>query len=304
MAALFGKWQKGLAKTRSGIIGQISSALRGRDVLRKEELDRLEEILLGGDIGPDLTARLIEEVKVRVAPGSGAWTGVRNVLREKLTEAIGSGPPPETGRMERPHVVLVVGVNGTGKTTSIGKLAHHYRGQGLKVLLGCADTFRAAAGEQLEIWAKRNGIDVVLQPHGADPASVAYDAVAAAAARKVDVLLLDTAGRLHTKVNLMEELKKIRRVIGKQMEGAPHEVLLVLDATTGQNGLRQAREFAQAAGVTGIVLTKLDGTARGGIVLAVQQELKVPVRWVGVGEGIEDLLPFDPAAFIEGLFRE
>ena len=203
---------------------------------------------------------------------------------------------------EKPHVILVVGVNGTGKTTSIGKLAYRFRRQGMKALLAGSDTFRAAAGEQLEEWGKRIGADVIRQAPGADPASVAFDALQAAMARGVDTLLVDTAGRLHTKSNLMEELKKIKRVLSKQMETAPHEVLLVLDATVGQNGISQAKEFTKAVGVTGIILTKLDGTARGGIVIAIHQALRIPIKWVGLGEDVDDLVPFDTHAFVEGMF--
>ena len=202
----------------------------------------------------------------------------------------------------RPHVIMVTGVNGAGKTTSIGKLASLYRNQGKSVLVGAADTFRAAASQQLEIWAERAGVDVVRNKAGADSAAVAYDAVAAAQNRGVDIALIDTAGRLHTSTNLMEELKKIKRVIGKRIPDAPHEVYLVLDATTGQNGLVQARQFNEAVGVTGIILAKLDGTARGGIVVAIQRELGVPVLYVGVGEQIDDLQPFDPEAYVEALF--
>ena len=201
-------------------------------------------------------------------------------------------------------MILVVGVNGTGKTTTIGKLARRFEEEGKKVLLAGADTFRAAAGEQLEVWAKRTGADVIRQSSGADPASVAFDALQAAIARELDVLIVDTAGRLHTKVNLMEELKKIRRVLSRQMESAPHEVLLVLDATTGQNGLSQAERFTRSVGITGIALTKLDGTAKGGIVVAIHRKLGIPVKWVGVGEGMDDLVPFDAGAFVGSLVGE
>jgi fused signal recognition particle receptor len=225
-------------------------------------------------------------------------------LKEKVRAFIEDANSEPRAFGEKPWVILVVGVNGTGKTTTIGKLGHRFKQEGRKVLLAGADTFRAAAAEQLEVWASRSGIPVITQKYGADPASVAYDALDHAVRHGTDVLIVDTAGRLHTKANLMEELKKIRRVLAKRMAFAPHETLLVLDATTGQNGLRQAEMFTQAAGVTGIVLTKLDGTARGGIVLGIKRETGIPVRWVGLGEGIDDLLPFDAEAFAEGLLGE
>jgi len=215
----------------------------------------------------------------------------------------GQEPLWAAGPERRPYVVLVVGVNGAGKTTTVGKLAGLYHAAGKKVLVGAADTFRAAANEQLDIWSQRAGVEIVRQKSGADPAAVAYDTLNAAIAREADVVVIDTAGRLHTRVNLMEELKKIRRVLEKRMPGCPHEVLLVLDATTGQNGLQQARRFGEAVGVTGLVLTKLDGTAKGGIVLAIRDELRLPVRFVGVGEALDDLQPFDARLFVEALFE-
>jgi fused signal recognition particle receptor len=226
-------------------------------------------------------------------------TLLKEKIRILLQERMGAG---EISYVEKPHVILVVGVNGTGKTTTIGKLAYYFRQLGKRVLLAGADTFRAAAGAQLEIWAKRVGVDMVKSSMGADPASVAFDALSGAIAREVDILIIDTAGRLHTKVNLMEELKKIRRVLEKKMDTAPHEVLLVIDATTGQNGMRQAMQFRTAVHVTGIVLTKLDGTAKGGIVVAIHRRLGIPVKWVGVGEGLDDLVNFNPGAFVEGMF--
>jgi len=297
------KWEKGLEKTRKGFLGRIAELFKGKETLDQGLFDDLEGILLEADVGSEYAARLIGEVRTELRKKAGAVPDdVRTLLKGKIVDALadpGVLPPADS---PKPLVILVTGVNGTGKTTSIGKLAHRYREEGEKVLLAAADTFRAAAVEQLEIWARRAGADVIKQPHGADPAAVAFDALDAALARGVDVLIVDTAGRLHTKANLMEELKKIRRILGKKITGAPHEVLLVIDAVTGQNGLNQARLFQEAGGMTGIVLTKLDGTAKGGIVLAIRQALGIPVKWVGVGEGLDDLIPFDPQAFAEGMF--
>ena len=253
-------------------------------------------------MGVAASEKLIAQLRValRSVPATSTEE-VRRILQEQMVALLDRGGTPERVLANHPHVILVVGVNGTGKTTTIGKLAHYHRQQGRKVLLGAADTFRAAASEQLTVWAERAGVEVVRTNPGADPAALAFDALNAALARAVDILIVDTAGRLHTKVNLMEEVRKIRRVLDRRLPGAPHEVLLVIDATTGQNGLAQAQQFTQATGVTGIVLTKLDGTARGGIAVAICQELGVPVRWVGLGEGIEDLAPFHPREFVEGL---
>ncbi len=298
------KWIQGMGKTRKGILSKISDVFKGKSQIQEDLLESLEQILIEGDIGVDTALQLVEEV--RESSRSGKRIGedeVRNFLKKRLISILQSGGiPPQPDIMDKPHVILMVGVNGTGKTTTIGKLANRFRAQGKKVLLAGADTFRAAAGEQLEVWGKRVGSDVIRQATGADPASVAFDALNSAMARGVDVLLVDTAGRLHTKSNLMEELKKIKRVLNKKMESAPHEVLLVLDATVGQNGINQAKQFAESVGLTGIVLTKLDGTARGGIVIAIHQILQIPIKWVGLGEGLEDLVLFDPQAFVEGMF--
>ena len=298
------KWEQGLGKTRRGIWGRISGAFGGRARVDEALLDEVEQVLIEADVGVETTLEIVEGFRGRdLAGASGTEEMLRSVIREKILGIVGGGKSTEgPASLGKPHVVLVVGVNGTGKTTTIGKLAHRFRQEGKKVLLAAADTFRAAAGEQLEVWGKRTGADVIRQCMGADPASVAFDAVNAAVARGVDVLIIDTAGRLHTKVNLMEELKKVPRVLQKRIAGAPHEVLLVLDATTGQNGLSQARQFADAVGVTGVVLTKLDGTARGGVVVPIYREFGIPVQWVGVGEGVEDLIRFDAEAFVEGLF--
>lgn len=306
MVSLFSKWDRGLRKTRQGLVGRITDVFKGKDRIDETLLDELEQVLIEGDVGVDTAMEIIDDVRDGDRDSDmPVEKAVRLVLKEKISEILGrDGINDFLLSDKKPHVILVVGVNGTGKTTTIGKLAHRYRQQGKKVLLAAADTFRAAAGEQLDVWAKRADADVIRQCMGADPASVAFDALNAAQARGVDVLIIDTAGRLHTKVNLMEELKKVPRVLQKRTGDAPHEVLLVLDATTGQNGLSQAKLFTEAVGVTGIVLTKLDGTARGGIVLAIHKELGIPVQWVGLGEGLEDIEPFDAGRFSKGLFGE
>ncbi len=303
MEKVLSKWQQGLEKTRSGILGRISQIIKGKERINDSLIEDLEEILIESDVGVETTQKIIEGLKQLISEQSGGVEDkVRSLLKKEILEIIkGKESIATADQRLKPLVILVVGVNGTGKTTTIGKMAHLFRKEGKKVLLAGADTFRAAAGEQLEVWGKRVGVDVVSQATGADPASVAYDALDAALARGVDVLIVDTAGRLHTKVNLMEELKKIKRVLSKRLESAPHEVLLVLDATTGQNGLSQAKIFAQAVGVTGIVLTKLDGTAHGGVVVSIIQTLGIPVKWVGIGEGLDDLIPFDVEAFVEGM---
>ncbi len=295
-------WASGLSRAgkslRDGITRLFTAAGPDRDAI----LDGLETALLEADAGPDTAADLVEAVRnVRIPEGADEAAAVRLVLKERIRGLLaGCGPDPSAFR-EKPWVVLVVGVNGTGKTTTIGKLAHRFVSEGRKTVIGAADTFRPAANEQLAIWAGRAGVPVISQKPGADPASVAFDALDHAVGQSADALLIDTAGRLQTKVNLMEELKKIRRVLSRRMPSAPHETLLVMDATTGQNGLAQARQFTEAAGVTGIALTKLDGTARGGVVLAIRRTLGLPIRWAGLGEGIDDLQPFDAEAFAEGI---
>jgi len=300
------KWQQGLEKTRSGILGRISRVFKGKEQISDSLIEDIEEILIESDVGVETTQYIIESLKQLIPEQSGRIEDkVRILLKKEILEIIrGTQNSATPEQLVKPYVILVVGVNGTGKTTTIGKMAHIFRRENKKVLLAGADTFRAAAGEQLEAWGKRIGVDVVKQSIGADPASVAYDALDAALARGVDILIVDTAGRLHTKINLMEELKKIKRVLSKRLELAPHEVLLVLDATTGQNGLSQAKIFTQDIGVTGIVLTKLDGTARGGIIVSIIQTLGIPVKWVGMGEKLDDLVPFDPEAFVEGMLGE
>jgi fused signal recognition particle receptor len=289
----------GLAATRARLGGQLDAALgRAGDV--ESALPALEEALVAADVGVRTAGEIVTHVRARA--GAGAPTDrVREVLREELASRLAGEPSPApTGR---PHVVLVLGVNGVGKTTTIGKLAALHRAAGRKVLMVAGDTFRAAAGEQLAVWAERTGAELVRQAAGANPAAVVFDGVKAAIGRDVDVVLVDTAGRLHTRANLMEELRKVERVIAREIPGAPHETLLVLDATTGQNGIAQARTFAEALRVTGVVLTKLDGTARGGVALAVRTEVGVPIRWIGVGEQVDDLRPFDAGEFAGALLE-
>jgi len=298
--------REGLARTRDGLFGGITRLVTTRATLDQPTLDELEEILIRADMGLDTATAVIEGLKAkvrdeRVGDGQDVERLVRDVLRAQLPE----GPAADdlfTNLPSVPHVIMVVGINGVGKTTTIGKLAHRYIAAGKKVCIGAADTFRAAANEQLEVWARRAGAEIISQDRGADPAAVAFDTVRSALARKADVVIIDTAGRLHTKVNLMEELRKIKRVTQKHDPAFPHEVLLVIDASTGQNGIQQARQFHAAVGLTGIVLTKLDGTAKGGIVFAITRALNVPVRFIGVGERIDDLQPFDRTAFVEALF--
>jgi len=293
----------GLAKTRRAIKTGIGSALsRGRG-LDEAALEEIEETLIAADVGVETSLHLVDVLRSRMADlGSSSEADVVRVLAEEITGILAGADGDTTAREDaRPTVIMVVGVNGVGKTTTIGKLAHRHVRLGDRVVLAAADTFRAAAAEQLDIWADRTGADIVRGHDGGDAASVAFDAVDAAIAREADVLIVDTAGRLHTQKNLLVEIQKIKRVIGKRLEGAPHEVLLVLDANTGQNAVAQARLFDEALGLSGIVLAKLDGTARGGIVVAIARELSIPVRYVGVGEGVEDLEGFEPAAFAEAL---
>ena len=304
LATFFEKFRSGLSKTRTNLSDGLSKVFSGKTRLDEDILEFLEERLIAADLGVNTTMELIERLRANISLRErGDLETVIATIKSDLLAQLTELRNGHSGELKnRPHVIMVTGVNGAGKTTSIGKLASLYRNQGKSVLVGAADTFRAAASQQLEIWAERAGVDVVRNKAGADSAAVAYDAVAAAQNRGVDIALIDTAGRLHTSTNLMEELKKIKRVIGKRIPDAPHEVYLVLDATTGQNGLVQARLFNEAVGVTGIILAKLDGTARGGIVVAIQRELGVPVLYVGVGEQIDDLQPFDPEAYVEALF--
>jgi fused signal recognition particle receptor len=302
-----GKLKEGLAKTREGILGKVARLVSSKTTIDDDLLEKLEEILIGADVGVDTAAEIIGALGKRVKnEGYTDPSQLTGLLKEEIRKEFIRGDGAESDAFAlpavKPYVIMVVGINGVGKTTTIGKLAYEYVRAGKKVVIAAADTFRAAANEQLEIWAARAGADIIQQQHGSDPAAVAFDSVRAAEARGADVVIVDTAGRLHTKVNLMEELKKIKRVLQKQSPGVPHEVLLVIDASTGQNGLQQAKQFSAAVGITGLVLTKLDGTARGGIVLAISKTLDIPVRFIGVGEKLGDLQPFDPQAFVDALF--
>ncbi len=298
---LFSRMRDSLSKSRRAMTQQLTAVMF--DPADADVWERLEEALIYADCGVAATVTVIERLEAEADAG-----GLRSAdeLGERLAAIVAELMRPEGDpRIDvshRPAVLLMTGVNGTGKTTSIGKIAHHLREAGLSCVIGAADTFRAAAGEQLETWADRAGADFVSSQSGADPAAVAYDSVSAAQSRERDVVIIDTAGRLHTQEHLMDELRKINRVIGQREPGAPHEVLLTIDATTGQNGLQQARLFSEAVHVTGIILTKLDGTAKGGIALAIAHELRIPVKLVGVGEGLEDLRPFDPESFARALF--
>lgn len=302
---MFERLKRGLFKTRSGLTRKLQSLFQSRR-WDAETLSTMEEILLSSDVGVKATQRLVDAVRRHSPPGPSSKEGDPFFYLQEEILNILRLPGPKAARPmlgEPPWVILFLGVNGVGKTTTIGKMASRYRQAGKKVLLVAADTFRAAAIEQLEAWGTKVGVEVVKHQAGADPSAVAFDGIHAANKRTPDVVLIDTAGRLHTKVHLVEELKKIRRVIARAQVGAPHETLLVLDATTGQNALQQARIFKGALDVTGIVLTKLDGTAKGGIVIGIQEELGIPVQYVGVGEEIEDLQPFDPELFVQSLFE-
>ncbi len=291
----------GLARARQGLLGRIAAAVSGHRTVSAGLLEELEGALLAADVGMPETMRLVGRLRELAAAGELFAEGVAATLRAEVARSLEGSSRPMRRAETPPSVVLLVGVNGSGKTTTAAKLAHALRGEGQRVLLGAADTFRAAAAEQLGIWAERAGVDMVRHAAGSDPSAVIYDAVAAARARGVDTVVCDTAGRLHNKANLMAELRKMVRVAGNACPGAPHEVLLVLDGSTGQNALVQAKVFTEAVGVTGLVLTKLDTSARGGIVLAVWRELGLPILWAGVGEGLEDLRPFDPEAFASAL---
>lgn len=304
MFGLFAKIKNGLAKTRTAVVGRMDALLFGRNKIDAELLEEIEEILIGADVGMKMTTEIMTALEARrrsdsLPDAAAVKQVIRGTIRARLQQ---SEENLHVTAQSGPYVILVVGVNGVGKTTTIGKLAHRYLQAGRKVTLGAGDTFRAAAAEQLVIWGERAGVDVIRHADGADPAAVAFDAARAAVARKQDILIFDTAGRLHTKVHLLEELKKISRILGREIEGAPHETLLVLDAATGQNALNQARLFRDAVAVDGVVLTKLDGTARGGIVIAISSELGIPVRYIGIGEGLDDLRPFVADEFIDAIF--
>ena len=300
----FSRIFSGLERTRRGIAGKLAEVLRPGRPLDEAAFDEIEEALITSDLGAALAAAVMDGVR-RKGRTVSTIEELRGVVRDELQAILPPTPAAAQQLRDGPlRVILVVGVNGGGKTTTVGKLAARYRSEGVSVVVAAADTFRAAAVEQLEIWAGRAGALVVKQASGADPSAVVFDAARTAARRGAGILLVDTAGRLHTRSNLMQELEKIVRVVGREVPGAPHEVLLVLDATTGQNGLAQAREFMRVSNVTGVVLTKLDGTAKGGVALAISRELGLPLRYVGVGESVEDLVDFDPGAYVAGLLGE
>jgi fused signal recognition particle receptor len=302
---LLDRLKAGIQKTRSGLLDRLEDALAGRKEIDAAVLDEIEETLYTADIGVPTTTEIVERLRERAERHLlGDGDELKRLIREHLLEVLEGAERPMPHVASPPAVVMVVGVNGSGKTTTIGKLARRYQTEGRKVLLCAADTFRAAAIEQLEVWGQRTGAEVIRQNPGADPSAVIFDALQAAKARKVDYVIVDTAGRLHTRENLMAELEKMRRTATRVVPGAPHEVLLVLDATTGQNGLEQARRFTESSGVTGIVLAKLDGTAKGGVVVAITRELNLPIRYIGVGEKADDLLPFDPEQFIASIFEK
>ncbi len=296
--------ERGLQKTRTSFFGRISRLVRGKDTVDDTVLDELEEVLITSDVGVETTLDIIRHVQERVKRDRYVTSDeLASLIRDEIARLLhgqcyqGFDAPLKGS----PHVIMVVGVNGVGKTTTIGKMAYHYARAGRGVVIGAADTFRAAAIEQLEVWADRAGASLIKQRQGSDPASVAFDTVDSAVARGADVVLIDTAGRLHTKVGLMDELSKIKRVIGRMLQGAPHEVLLVLDASIGQNAMRQAEQFTKSVDVTGLVITKLDGTAKGGIIVGISNELKVPVQYIGVGEGLDDLQVFNAHRFVAAL---
>jgi len=297
--SLVNRLKSGLQKTRQSLAGRIETILSEGNVADAETLEEIEEALITSDVGVNTTMALIETIRENASSFRHA-DDLREFLKDQMRQVLTR--PTKIDPSIKPYVIMVVGVNGVGKTTTIGKLAYKYQSEGKKVLIGAADTFRAAAVEQLEIWAERSGADFVRHRENADPAAVAYDAVEAGMSRQTDIVIIDTAGRLQTKVNLMEQLKKIKRSIAKKMPDAPHEVMLILDATTGQNAISQAQTFHEGVGVTSLVLTKLDGTAKGGIVISICNTMKLPLQYIGVGEKIEDFQPFDPERFIDAIF--
>ena len=300
---------KGLEKTKTSVFGKLSKAILGKSTVDEDVLDNLEEILISADVGVETTVKIIDRIEKRVARDKYLGTNELNrILKEEIAALLqenqsGDGTTFDIPADKKPYVIMVVGVNGVGKTTTIGKLAHNFKKAGKKVVLGASDTFRAAAVTQLQIWAERVGVPIVQQGMGADPASVAFDTVKSAVAQDADVVIIDTAGRLHNKVNLMRELTKIKTVMQKVVPEAPHEVLLVLDASTGQNAIEQAKQFTAATEVNALALTKLDGTAKGGVVIGISDQFKIPVKYIGVGEGIDHLQIFDRNAFVESLFE-
>ncbi|GAB6157686.1 signal recognition particle-docking protein FtsY [Desulfotomaculum varum] len=299
----FSRLKESLTKTRQTFIEKIDQVVTGRKGIDEELYEELEEVLIQADVGVNTAMKLVERVRKGVkARNVQEASRLKDIFYEELAYLMGEKVTPIQENADGPTVIMVVGVNGVGKTTTIGKMAYQYKEQGKKVLLAAGDTFRAAAIDQLEIWAQRVGVDIIKHQEGSDPGAVAYDAVHAARSRNADVLLIDTAGRLHNKSNLMDELRKVHRIIAREMPGAPHEVLLVLDATTGQNALSQAKIFSEAVNVTGIALTKLDGTAKGGVVTAIVTEMAIPVKLIGIGERMDDLRPFNPKDFIDALY--
>jgi fused signal recognition particle receptor len=313
LGKLFGKKEQesldhGLEKTKQGFFERISKVIIGKASVDEDVLDQLEEALIGADVGVDTTLAIIERIQERVKKDKYVSTSELNqILYEEIGNLLIDTPQDLIGFQvpidKKPFITLVVGVNGVGKTTTIGKLAHHFKAAGNEVLLGAGDTFRAAAVDQLTIWSERVGVPIVKQNMGADPSSVAFDTVQSAIARKSDIVFIDTAGRLHNKAHLMDELNKINRVIQKQIPNAPHEVLLVLDGSTGQNALEQAKQFMAVTNVTALAITKLDGTAKGGVLLAIAHQCKIPVKYIGVGEQLDDLILFDKVAFVQTLFK-
>ena len=313
LGKLFGKKEQesldhGLEKTKQGFFERISKVIIGKASVDEDVLDQLEEALIGADVGVDTTLAIIERIQERVKKDKYVSTSELNqILYEEIGNLLIDTPQDLIGFQvpidKKPFITLVVGVNGVGKTTTIGKLAHHFKAAGNEVLLGAGDTFRAAAVDQLTIWSERVGVPIVKQNMGADPSSVAFDTVQSAIARKSDIVFIDTAGRLHNKAHLMDELNKINRVIQKQIPDAPHEVLLVLDGSTGQNALEQAKQFMAVTNVTALAITKLDGTAKGGVLLAIAHQCKIPVKYIGVGEKLDDLILFDKVAFVQTLFK-
>ncbi|OSZ78116.1 signal recognition particle-docking protein FtsY [Chitinophagaceae bacterium IBVUCB1] len=299
---------EGLKKTKEGFFSRITKAIAGKDKVDEEVLDQLEEALVGADVGIDTTVAIINRIEERVAKDKFLGTSELNrILQEEIMGMLTAAPGNEFETFDipagkKPYVILVVGVNGVGKTTTIGKLAYNFKKNGKNVVLGAADTFRAAAVDQLTIWSERVGVDIVKKEMGSDPGSVAFDTVQSGLAKDADVIIIDTAGRLHNKAYLMDELGKIRRVVSKKMADAPHEVLLVLDGSTGQNALEQAKQFTAATDVTSLAITKLDGTAKGGVVLAIANQFKIPVKYIGVGERMEDLQIFNKTEFVDSLF--
>jgi len=303
-SGVFGRLKEGLSKTRKGFIRNIDEMIFGEKVISRDSFEELEELMIMADLGPVFTYDLIEEMKEKAGREELESPDIlKNILMEKMIAALKESDSPLDIPPGELYTMMVVGVNGTGKTTTIGKMARAFKEEGNSVMLVAADTFRAAAIEQLEIWSERVEVPMIKHKMGSDPSAVVYDAIHAARARENNVLIIDTAGRLHTKTNLVEELKKIKRIMGRELPGAPHETFLVLDATTGQNAIPQAKMFHEAIGITGIVLTKLDGTAKGGIVVRIAEEMKLPIRYIGIGEGLDDLRRFDRREFVKALFE-